>query len=457
MRWASPAPVRYAEVDGLNLAYQIVGDGPIDVLLLDEWATPLEARWEVPAIAGRLERMASFARVISFDKRGTGLSDHGPDHEVATPELWVRDVVAVADAAGADQPVLFGTHEGGPIALLYAASLPQRTRAVILANTGPRLTTAEDWPHGIPAERWFPDQQGILDLWARGTGGESHIGATANDPWWRNWYARSRRQQASPRAGLALMRMLGEVDVRSIVSSVRAPTLIMHRRDNAWWPVEGARWLANEIEEAELVELDGADNYWWAGDADRIVDHVERFLVGSHVPRSSHRELVTIMFTDLVDSTATASDLGDQRWREILDRHDSITLEQITRQGGQALKNLGDGFLIQFDGPAAAIQAARTLRRELADGELPVRVAIHTGEVERRGDDISGIAVHLAARLLAVASPGQIVASDVVRGLVAGSSIEFRSLGAHEFKGIPDTWQVHEVVDEIGDDRVGGA
>ena len=448
MRWANPAPVHYAEVDGLNLAYQIVGDGPIDLLLLDEWATPLENRWEVPAIAGRLERMASFARVISFDKRGTGLSDHGPDDEVATPELWVRDVAAVADAAGAERPVLFGTHEGGPIALLHAASLPDRTRAVILANTGPRLTAIEGWPHGFPAEAWQPDLQGIIELWARGTGGEHHIGATANDPWWRNWYARSRRQQASPRAGLALMRMLGELDVRSIVSSVRAPTLILHRRDNAWWPVEGARWLADQIDGAELVELDGADNYWWAGDADRIVDHVERFLLGSHTARSSQRELVTIMFTDLVDSTATASDLGDRRWREVLDRHDSVTVDQIARQGGQALKNLGDGYLVQFDGPAAAIQAAAALRRELAGDGLGLRVAIHTGEVERRGDDISGIAVHLAARLLDVASAGQIVASDVVRGLVAGSPIRFRSLGTHEFKGIPDTWQVHEVVDQ---------
>lgn len=448
MTGASPTPVRYARVDGLNLAYQIVGDGPIDILMVDEWATPLEARWDVPAIAGRLERLAAFARIISFDKRGTGLSDHGHDDEVATPEVWVRDVVAVAEAAGADRPVLFGTHEGGPIALLHAASLPERTRAVVLANTGPRLTATDGWPHGFPAEAWQPDLDGIIELWSRGTGGEDHIAATATDPWWRNWYARSRRQQTSPKAGLALMRMLGELDVRHIVSSIVAPTLILHRRDNAWWPLGGARWLADQIDGAEFVELDGADNYWWAGDADLIVDHVERFLLGSHTPRSSHRELVTIMFTDLVDSTATASDLGDSRWRDVLDRHDAVTVEQTARQGGQALKNLGDGYLVQFGGPAAAIQAARDLRRQLAADDLHVRIAIHTGEVERRGDDISGIAVHLAARMLAVAEPGEIVASDVVRGLVAGSSITFASRGTHRFKGIPDTWQVHEVTDQ---------
>ncbi|MEM9561328.1 MAG: adenylate/guanylate cyclase domain-containing protein [Actinomycetota bacterium] len=443
-RSGSPA-VHYARVDGLNLAYQVVGDGPLDLILLDEWATPLEARWDVPAIAGRLDRLASFARLISFDKRGTGLSD-GSHEEVATPELWVRDVVAVADAVGTERAVLFGTHEGGPIALLHAASLPDRTAAVVLANTGPRMTATDDWPHGVAAELWRPDLDGIVDLWARGTGGESHIAATAHDPWWRHWYARSRRQQASPEAGLALMRMLGELDVRHIAPSVHAPTLILHRRDNSWWPLGGARWLAQQIEGAELVELDGADNYWWSGDADLIVDHIERFLLGDHVPRASPRELVTIMFTDLVDSTATASDLGDSRWRELLDRHDSLTVEAIQRQGGRPLKNLGDGFLVQFDGPAAAIRAAQQLRRELTASDLPIRIAIHTGEVERRGDDISGIAVHLAARLLEVAGPGEIVVSDVIRGLVAGSPIRFEPRGVHEFKGLPERWGVHEVI-----------
>jgi class 3 adenylate cyclase len=446
-REAGSPPVGYAEVDGLNLAYQVVGDGPIDLILLDEWATPLEGRWDVPAIARRLERLASFARVISFDKRGTGLSD-GDDDDVATPELWVRDVVAVADAAGAGSAVVFGTHEGGPIALLYAASLPARTKALVLANTGPRLTTTEGWPHGPAIETWRPELGGILDLWARGNGGEAHISATAHDPWWRSWYARSRRQQASPRAGLALMRMLGEVDVRHIAPSVRAPTLILHRRDNPWWPIEGARWLAEQIGGAELVELEGADNYWWAGDADLMVDHVERFLLGEHLPRASQRELVTIMFTDLVDSTATASDLGDSRWREVLDRHDSLTTDEIRRQGGRTLKNLGDGYLVQFDGPAAAIVAARHLHRQLAEHGLHLRIAIHTGEVERRGDDISGIAVHLAARLLEVAEPGEIIVSDVVRGLVAGSPIRFRARGSHRFKGLPETWTAHEVIDE---------
>jgi class 3 adenylate cyclase len=242
------------------------------------------------------------------------------------------------------------------------------------------------------------------------------------------------------------MRMLGELDVRHIASSVHAPTLVLHRRTNTWWPLEGARWLADEIPGAELVELDGPDNYWWSGDADLIVDHIERFLLGTHVPRASPRELVTIMFTDLVDSTATASDLGDSRWREVLDRHDSQTVAGIERRGGRPLKNLGDGYLVQFDGPAAAIRAAQELRDELSDNDLHLRIAIHTGEVERRGDDISGIAVHLAARMLAVAKPGQIVVSDVIRGLVAGSPIVFESRGVHEFKGLPDTWEVHEVV-----------
>lgn len=438
-------PIDYAEVDGLQLAYQVSGDGPIDLIMVDEWATPLEGRWDVPAIANRLDRLGSFARVISFDKRGIGLSDHGPTEESATAELWVRDVVAIADASGADRPVIFGSHEGGSIALLYAASLPQRTRALALVNTGPRLTSTDGWPYGVPAAEWHPDLPGITEIWRTGALGEDQILATAHDPWWRDWYARSRRQQASPRVGLSLMRMMGELDVRHIAPSVHVPTLIVHRRDNNWWPVEGARWLADQIPHAELVELDGADNYWWAADADPIVDHLERFLLGADSAPASQRELITIMFTDIVDSTATASRLGDRRWRSVLDRHDSTVSNEIRRHDGRPLKNLGDGYLAQFDGPAAAIRAAADLHASLARGDLHVRIAIHTGEVERRGDDISGVAVHLASRMLDVAAAGETVVSSVVKGLVAGSSIVFDERGVQEFKGIPDRWALFTV------------
>lgn len=441
----SRPPIRYLDVDGLQLAYQVVGDGPLDLIMVDEWATPLEARWDVPAIAGRLERLASFARVISFDKRGIGLSDRGPADEAATPELWVRDVVAVADAVGAQRPVLFGTHEGGPIAMLFAASLPERTQALVLVNTGPRLTATSDWPHGIAEREWRPDIAGIATLWSEGTGGEQHIAATAHDPWWHDWYARSRRQQASPQVGLRLMRMLGELDVRHIAPAVQCPTLLIHRRDNSWWPIEGARWLADEIPDAQLVELDAADNYWWSGDADAVIDGVERFLLGAPTSPPSHRELVTIMFTDIVDSTATATRVGDQSWRTILDRHDDVTLAEIARHGGTPLKQLGDGYLAQFDGPASAIRAATSLHQTLDESGIALRVAVHTGEAERRGDDLSGVAVHLAARILDVAGPGETLVSNVVKGLVAGSGIGFASRGSHEFKGIPDTWELHRV------------
>ena len=449
----SGPPIRYVEVDGLHLAYQVFGDGPLDLIMVDEWATPLESRWDVPAIANRLDRLGSFARVISFDKRGIGLSDHGPSGENATPELWVRDVVAVAEAAGAERPVLFGTHEGGSIALLYAASLPQRTRALTLVNTGPRLTTDDDWPYGITHDSWKPDLPGITQLWSEGSGGDNQIQATTYDPWWRDWYGRSRRQQASPRVGLMLMRMLGDLDVRHIAASVQVPTQIIHRRSNGWWPIEGARWLADTIPDAELVELDGVDNYWWAGDADPIIDHVESFLLGTDASPPSQRELITIMFTDIVDSTATASRLGDSRWRDVLDRHDDVTLNEIRRHGGTPLKNLGDGYLVQFDGPAAAIRAANALQVALSHGGPGIRIAIHTGEVERRGDDISGVAVHLASRLLDAAAVGETVVSSVVKGLVAGSPITFEPRGSHEFKGIPERWDLFVVVDETATPR----
>jgi class 3 adenylate cyclase len=316
----------------------------------------------------------------------------------------------------------------------------------VLVNTGPRLTATDDFPFGVPATDWRPDLDGIVELWGNGGGGEQHITATATDPWWRMWYARSRRQQVSPHDGLALMRMIGGLDVRHIVAAVQAPTLILHRTGNAWWPVEGARWLVDRIDDSRLVELDGADNYWWAGDADRIVDEVEHFLLGSHTSRPSHRELVTIMFTDIVDSTATASRLGDAGWRAVLDGHDSITISEAERHGGIPVKHLGDGYLIQFDGPAAAIRAAIDIRDTTRRHELDLRIAIHTGEVERRGDDISGVAVHLASRMLDTVEPGEIVVSGVVRGLVAGSGIAFEPRGTQDFKGLPDRWDLHAVV-----------
>lgn len=438
-------PVRYTQVDGLNIAYQVVGDGPIDLVMVDEWATPLEGRWDVPAIAGRLNRLCSFARVISFDKRGIGLSESGPD--IATPEVWVRDLVAVVDAAGAERPVIFAAHEGGPIALMYAASLPARTEALVMMNTGPRLTATDGYPWGALAEDWRPDMEGIREIWASGAGGEAQIAATAHDPWWRDWYARSRRQQATPAAGLALLQMIGSVDVRRIAPSVTAPTLIMHREDNAWWPFEGAQWLAGQIPGAQFVPLPGSDNYWWAGDADRVVDEIEQFLLGERTSQSSSRELATIVFTDLVDSTERATQAGDAEWRATLDTHDAIVTAETERQGGTALKNLGDGFMLRFDGPAAAIRAGVAMRDALTREGLAVRVTIHTGEAERRGDDLNGVAVNLTSRMLDMAGPGDVLVSGVVRGLVAGSGSQFEGRGSHEFRGIPGKWSVYAVAD----------
>ncbi|MGI9616895.1 MAG: adenylate/guanylate cyclase domain-containing protein, partial [Acidimicrobiales bacterium] len=275
--------------------------------------------------------------------------------------------------------------------------------------------------------------------------GEAHIPATAHDPWWREWYARSRRQQASPADGLKLMSMLGEVDVRHIAPAVQAPTLLIHRRENAWWPIEGARWLAEQIPDATLTELDGSDNYWWSGPADAVVDDIEQFLLGAPSSVASHRELMTIMFTDIVDSTAIATRLGDAGWRALLDQHDRITLNETSRHGGTPIKNLGDGFLVHLAGPASAIEAASDLHRAVQRAGLQIRAAIHTGEIERRGQDISGVAVHIASRMLEIAKPGETIVSSVVKGLVAGSSIEFVPRGAHELKGIPDPWQLYSV------------
>ena len=442
-----PHPVRYVQVDGLDLAYQVVGDGPMDLVLVDEWSTPLEARWEVPAIAARLNRLASFARVISFDKRGIGLSDGGDRNRIATPELWVRDLVAVVDAVGAERPVILGAHEGGPIAMMYAASLPERTDALVLVNTGPKLVAdPPDFPYGFTREEWRPDREGIVGLWESGQGGEGLIASTAHDPWWREWYARVRRQQASPSAGLALMKMIGELDVRSIVPSITAPTLVIHRTDAGYWPIDGARWMVDRMPDASLVELPGSDAYWWAGDADRVVDEIEQCLLGERVSTTRNRCLATMVFTDVVDSTRTTAAMGDHAWRELLDVHDAATIAEVERHRGTVVKNLGDGFFLTFDGPAAAIRACKDMQAAYERHGLPVRIAVHTGEIEQRGDDLTGLAVNLTSRMLDVAEGGQIVASGVVRGLVAGSDIEFAPLGDHCFKGMPEAWDVHQVV-----------
>jgi class 3 adenylate cyclase len=441
-------PIRYTRVDGINIAYQIVGDGPVDLVLVDEWSTPLEGRWDVPAIAGRLERLCSFARLISFDKRGIGLSEPWSDTELASPELWVRDLVAVLDAAGAERPVVLGAHEGGPIALLYAASVPARTEALVLVNTGPRFVRAEGFPYGFAPEEWRPDLEGIVELWENGGGGEEHIAATRFDPWWRDWYARVRRAQVAPAGGLALLRMIGQLDVRHVLPAVQAPTLVLHRRGNGWWSVDGARWMAESMPRATFVELDGADNLWWSGDADRVVDEIEQFVLGERTSQPSQRQLVTVVFTDVVDSTGHAVRVGDDRWRQLLDGHDAVTVAEARRHGGTVVKQLGDGFLLRFDGPAAAIRAAVDIRRELGPLGLTSRLAVHTGEAVVRGEDLSGVAVHIAARVLALARPGEILATGVVRGLVAGSTIAFADRGRHRLKGIPDEWDVYAVIGE---------
>jgi class 3 adenylate cyclase len=439
--------VCYATVDELDLAYQVVGDGPINLLLLTEWATPLESRWDVPKIAGPLRRLSSFCRVISFDKRGIGLSDRSPIGDLSTPELWVRDTVAVLDHAAIDNVVVVGAHEGGQIAALFAASLPNRTDGLILVNTGARLTRAEGYPYGVDPAAWRPDIEGIRQLWTEGTGGEQHISATQTDPWWREWYARSRRQQASPRAGSALLGMMGELDVRHVLGTIAAPTLVMHRVDNQWWTIDHARYLAEHIADATLVELPGRDNYWWSGDADAVIDHIETFLLGAPRTARSTRELATLLFTDIVDSTQQAVEMGDTRWRALLDEHDALTAQSIVRHGGTLVKRLGDGLIATFDGPARALRAARDLRAEIARLGLRVRLSVHTGEIERRGDDIGGIAVHLASRLLDHAGANEIITTGVVKGLVAGSPLRFVARGTHELRGIPDRWDLYALED----------
>jgi class 3 adenylate cyclase/alpha-beta hydrolase superfamily lysophospholipase len=436
---------QFARHGDAHVAYQITGDGPLDVVLLSEWSTPLEERWEQPLVSGPLHRLASFSRLISFDKRGIGLSDPLAISEVSTAEDWLEDLQAVLDTIGAERVALLGLGDGGPIAMLFAAVSPQRTAALVLGNTAARMSQADDYPWGFPPEaQQMAFDDAAADWVSGGLLGYLNPGL-ANDELFRDWWAKARRHQASPGAANAIYRMLFGLDVRRVLPSVQAPTLVLHRRDTQHITVEHGRYLAAHIPAAKYLELPGADHHWWAGDSDALIDEIELFLTGQRRPVESNRALATVLFTDIVDSTAQASTLGDRKWRQLLDRHDALTRAELGRFEGQEIKHLGDGFLVRFDGPARAVHCANAIRDRAQHIGLEIRAGLHTGEVELRPDDLGGVAVHIAARVVDLAEANEVLVSRTVKDLVAGSGIHFSDRGTHPLKGLPEPWQLYRV------------
>jgi class 3 adenylate cyclase len=429
---------RYARSGDVNIAYQVVGDGPPDLILVPGFVSHLEKDWDEPRSAHFLERLASFSRLIRFDKRGTGLSDRPG----GLPDLETRmdDVRAVIDAVDSERAALFGYSEGGPMCCLFAATYPGRTTALILYGTYAKRTDPDD---DYPWAATWEQRQEYADQVEREWGFESDLATMAPNAdaaltaWWRE---RS-RAAASPGAARALILMNSRIDVRHVLPTIQVPTLVLHRSgDRDSRPAEG-RYIADHIPGARLVELAGEDHIPWI-DADQIVEEVEEFLTGVRHGPESDRVLATVLLTDIVGSSERAAELGDRRWRELLEAHHALVRRELARWRGHEVDTAGDGFLATFDGPARAIRCACAIRDGLHTLGLQIRAGLHTGECEVIGGKVGGIAVHTAARVAARAEAGEVLLSGTVRDLIAGSGIELEDRGVHTLKGIPGTWSL---------------
>ncbi len=434
--------VRYVKSGDVHLAHSAWGDGP-DLFVAPGFISHLEVSWEEPGLARFLERLGTFRRVISFDKRGLGLSD--PIDHPPTLEECVDDMRVVLDAVGAEQVDIMGVSEGGAMAMLFAATYPARVRSLILYGTYARMLEAPDYPCGVPAE----SLDRLLEMSTTGWGDGRGLGAWApsrrNDALFRQWWARFQRLAASPGMVQSIFSLYPSIDVRHVLPTIQSPTLVVHRVGDRMINIEMGRYIADRIPNATMVELEGADHIFWVGDADALLDEVEAFLTGTRTVVEPDRVLATVLFTDVVDSTRLAVEAGDARWRELLEAHHDQVRRQLDRFSGREVKTTGDGFLATFDGPARAIRCARAIRDGVRSLGLSVRAGLHTGEVEMTGEDIAGVAVHMAARICAAAEADEVLVSRTVVDLVAGSNISFVDRGEQTLKGIPQPWRLFSV------------
>jgi class 3 adenylate cyclase len=436
---------RYARSGDVSIAYQVVGEGSVDLVLAFPFVSHLDLLWESPAQAHFIRRLGSFARVIAFDRRGVGLSD--PVEGAATLEERMDDVRAVMDAAGSERAALLGMSEGATMCMLFAATYPERTLALVLWGAMARSTAAHDYPWAPPKEALVEANEELISpLWGQGATIEIFSPSLADDPRAREQQARLERQAASPMRVKQLFEMFLDTDVRGALPLIQAPTLVLQRRGDRAVNHRAACWLAGQIEGSRYVELEGEDHFPWVGDGgSEALDEIEEFLTGVRPGPAPERVLATVLFTDIVDSTRVAAELGDRRWRELLEEHQGLVRERLERFGGREVKTTGDGFLAIFDGPTRAVECARAIGDDMPALGIEVRAGLHTGEVELIGDDIGGIAVHVAARIAALADGGSVLASRTVRDLATGSGIEFDPAGSHSLKGVPDEWEIYDV------------
>jgi pimeloyl-ACP methyl ester carboxylesterase len=439
-------PTRYASSDGASIAYQVVGGGPIDVVLVPGFATHLELQWELPPFAAFCGRISTFSRLILFDKRGTGLSD--PVAEVPTLEQRIDDVRAVMDAAGSERAALFGISEGGPMSILFAATHPARVSALVLHGAMARTTEAPDYPWAAPAEALRKSAaEFIAPYWGREARATVELFAPslADDPQSVELAGRLQRSAASPGMMNKLFEMFLDIDVRAVLPLIQVPTLVLHRRGDRVVNRRAGSELAAQIAGARYVELPGIDHLPWAGDSEAALGEIEEFLTGTRSAPEPDRVLATVMFTDIVGSTRWAVELGDARWRELLSAHQAAVRYQLAPFRGREIKTLGDGYLATFDGPARAIRCGLAIAEATRSLGLEVRTGLHCGELELIGEDVGGIAVHIAARVGALAAPGEVLVSSTIKDLVAGSGIRFADRGAMRLEGISEEWRLFAV------------
>jgi class 3 adenylate cyclase len=440
----SAPEIRYASSDGVDIAYMVVGDGPRDIVWVAGAVTNLRLMWELPEFRRFSGQLASFSRLILFDKRGMGLSDRV---EVGTLEERMDDVRAVMDAAGSERASLIGVSEGGPMSILFAATYPQRTEALLLVGAEVKEETTPDWPWGeATREEHDAAMERVYERWGKGLGLGYFWPSRRDDSHLVEWFGRLQVESMTPRTAEKFMRMAFEIDVRDVIPSVNVPTLVVHRVDDGVCHVENARYLAQHIDGARYVELPGEDHLpWAAGGGEDVLAEIREFLTGVREADEPDRVLATVLFTDLVGSTTRAAELGDRRWRDLLELHHERIRKELERFRGRELDTAGDGFLASFDGPVRAIRCARAAQDSVRDLGLQLRAGVHTGECEVLDGKLSGIAVHIGARVAAKAEAGEVLVSGTVHDLVAGSGIEFEDRGTAELKGVPGEWRLFAV------------
>ena len=433
---------RYAKGDDGVVAYQVMGEGP-DLIHIPGWISNIEAAWDEPSYARFLGRLSSFSRLICFDKRGTGVSDPVPLNALPTLDQWMDDVVLVMNTVGSSRAALLGWDVGGSFSTLFAATHPSRVSHLILVDSWAALRRTDDNPIGVRSDVYDTFLATLVSGFGEVTE-PSYLSLAAPhshaDPRFREWFGRYERLAGTPTTARAFASTTFEWDLRPVLPSIQTPTLVMHHAIESYTRPEHGRYLAAHIPGARFEALPSEDSLMFRGDPDRIVNEVREFVTGVREELETDRVLATVLFTDIVGSTDRAAEMGDRRWRELLDVHDELVRSRVLEFRGREVKNTGDGVLATFDGPARAIRSALAIARDVRELGVDIKAGVHTGEVEVRGDDIGGIAVHTAARVMAAAAPGEVLISRTVKDLVAGSGIGFEDRGAHELKGIPGEW-----------------